>query len=234
MESFNRPSIIIEFNGLPGTGKTTISRCLNKYLSENGIITLTDFSKNRIRRNHYSTLLNLSCLHLKWILFRYWNTINTTDNRTGRDFVIMHFFRMYKDFLNTKGCVLIKDQGIIQALLSMAHLNRINSSKPLDEVVKYLFRSDVMFVRIDCKTDVNISYDRINSRPTFNARLDNISNDQLMHSLSTQSHNLSIIRDSFNSIYSSNMMVLRIDTNEPYTKNAELIAAQIFKIFNQV
>ena len=50
--------IVVEFNGLPGSGKTTIARILQEKLKQAGIPTISRYARHRFLNNVYSIWLS--------------------------------------------------------------------------------------------------------------------------------------------------------------------------------
>lgn len=231
MESADKQSIIVEFNGLPGTGKSTITKELAKLLLENNIECRYEYYRNYFQRFRVSALGSISCLRLRNIIHRYADSVGVRRDK-NRDYIIMQLYRMYKDFLNTKGMILLKDQGLIQSLLSISHLNTIDNNQIIRDIPLFLRNNNVYFLRVDCQSDLKVTKNRIINRPTQNARLDNISEKKLLDALKTQNDNLNAILSSFDETNYDDKMVIHINTENTPEENAEKILEQIKYIIN--
>ena len=225
MAIFDKPSIIIEFNGLPGTGKTTVAGNLKMRLIERGILCHTSFQSKKTLKNFLSDVLEY--MKIKCILKNYINSFAFNHNRHSRDKMIGQFFRSYKAFLKTKGMILIKDQGFVQALLSIAHLDTITNIHHIEVFGDYLRTHKIYFLRVDCISDKDISYERIQNRESNKARLDNMPSSELEEALVIQSKNLSIIRAAFDNVLNDKKNILVIDTKNSVKKNTDIILQRI-------
>ena len=138
----NKSSIIIEFNGLPGSGKSTICRKMLE-MPELFINPMcTSFEHSFIDKYFRTVWLNLNCLSLYNASKSYINSFPCNDNKARRsDLLLMHFFRMYLNFLKySRSNILVIDQGIIQCLLSVPHNKTISEIDGVNAIVSFCNR----------------------------------------------------------------------------------------------
>lgn len=228
MESNNPKSIIIEFNGLPGSGKTTVANILKKKLKENyGVEVKNHYERKPWHRNVYS------------ILFypRYYKLLISISNYSksffkkkpfGRRLKIANFVREYRNFFSdNKGSVLLIDQGIIQAVISLAHQDNLPSSDSLGDVICKTGITVLPVVIVNCNLAPEISAERVKKRPSNGCRVEKMDEPELLDSLKTQYDNLEYIR-SLLYVFSPRMIV-EIDTALSPEENANKIMDLIHK-----
>lgn len=160
---------IIEFNGLPGTGKTTIAKKLGEVLTDSGlnVVYYSDYYKtychNRIKQvlgvcSHpfltikYSMLLfnltrgcHLKKLNKKYILASILNFPGkiTLANRRDIDTIIV-------------------DQGIVQEILSIFH--SVDTDADFSAVFKFLHQEFATLMIVNVDLDIDKNQERINKR----------------------------------------------------------------------
>lgn len=199
MERITSKPKIIEFNGLPGAGKTTIMRSLQKELDALNVPTLTRYYRRQIRWRRYITLF----------LPKYYNLIHLIRNYS-RQFSqkkelslclsYVDFVKMYNDFTEDKmSGVLLIDQGAVQSLLSLAHQDFVPESPKLDKIVKKSGFDNKTLYLVNCNLDPSISEERIKSRPQKgeSCRVESMDHDEVEKTLAVQTKNLSYLRNTF-------------------------------------
>ena len=227
MEQVAKHPIIIELNGLPGTGKTTIAKQLAEQMSQLQYDCHFSYYAYPWQRNFrdVSILLNSKNLRLFSALRKYAKTFPSAAGRLSSVIATLRYFRMYRDFLNReKGkLVLIVDQGIVQGMLSIAHQNAITSGEPLLDVVRMMVNS-CSFIRIDCLCDVELSQQRIKQRHSQSGRLDVMEISEQLETLQTQKSNLDCLRSVFSTCASASIL---IDTSFPPAESAKIVLNKI-------
>ena len=227
MELHSGKSVIVEFNGLPGTGKTTTAIKLKQLLFDNEIDCIDSFYYGKsFKRSRYANWISPSCWRLSNLLNDYITTFAPSVGKYSRNSKFLQFFREYCEF-NSLGCgVLLKDQGLVQMLLSIAHLDKISQFGQIEKIASFLDKR-VSFIRVDCLVDADISYQRILKRPRLGSRLEDIDSIKLMEVMKLQADNLEIIRTSFDEQIRKNIHVIKIDTKESADNNAKFVYKQM-------
>ncbi len=230
MEGVSLKQCIIEFNGLPGTGKTTITRLLQQKL--NDCERETCLSYYRIK------------YFFRWFLPlfmpRYWGMIHNINSYSRqysvkRKMIIrvayVNYLKMYRDFVsdNKKGD-LLTDQGMIQALISLSYQDKLLLTKDLDQFLKKSQLDKLPIIFVNCNIDSKISAERIHSRPKrIGWRIENLNDTELLKTLNIQAENFAFIRSYLRKIY-PNIHMLDIDTQEAPQHNADKILQYIERL----
>lgn len=167
-------SIIIDFYGVPGAGKSTISHELVKVLKSNGATVISpsyelDHQKNKINRKLIKFILST-----KWILKNYneFQDIKTIFKHSKREYLSDIVNICYKKYYVDKysSCdYIIFDEGFAQSAVSACFFNEINVQKAYDIITKKIKMPIVNILMII--NDKN-AIERIAKRGTFDSRLD--------------------------------------------------------------
>lgn len=221
---FLKESVIIEFNGLPATGKTTIAGKLISILAQHDISTRRQYVKHAWQNNGRTVFLCFDCLKLFYKLCPFSLKIRPIRNRLTHIMGEMYYFRTYRDFLRRKQAkeVLVIDQGMIQSIISIAHLDKIGDLDGLNSILDFYSNRHIRFVRIDCKLDEELSCRRIQQRPQTSARMYNLPMSDLLYAMQTQADNFRITRNLFYK-FSICDDKIEIDTKKTPIENSEII-----------
>lgn len=216
---------IIEFNGLPGTGKTTIARILgDKLIKDNKGPIHYYYYRYMFHTNRFSFLLSprYSLLFCKlWLFSRRFKEAATFNFL----FSVIRFVRMYHHYLedNING-YLIVDQGFVQSLISIAYNERFPDINGFSKIIRDcdFARLPILYLNCSCNPVVNI--ERLRYRVGNYSRIQNLQNDELKKVLNIQNDNLSILRSVLVD-YCPNAQFLCVDTER---RSPEENAAKIF------
>ncbi len=175
-------TIVIEFNGLPGAGKSTTTYEMKKRLRERGI---KEFPPQKVIAQHVSykeILLSkdirkvyLVFLKMLWLIrpfskerwrfmestFRYWYGVRKLEMES-----------------NGQTGVCILDQGVIQGFISIAYQGRILDEKKYCKYIRQLMEDFQYVVSINCIVDVGTAKQRLKSRKLSGGRLYQIKSDK--------------------------------------------------------
>lgn len=226
MESFIKHPVVFEFNGLPGTGKTTIQNELGKLFKADNIEYCTLYYKQKLHQRAVSLLLSPWLLGLFFKLKSYTKFFAKKQNRSWHIAGILSFVRSYRDFpLQDEIKVLIQDQGVVQNFVSIAHHDPIRSIESLDKAIDWIVKKKATFVRIECELDAELSMQRIQLRATTGSRLDTMGIEERKQILLTQQDNFRIVREAFDK--SGAFPVISISTRLKPEENAQIIYQQM-------
>lgn len=226
MESLIKHPVVFEFNGLPGTGKTTIQKELGKLLKADNIEYCTLYYKQKLYQRAVSLLLSPWLLGLFFKLKSYTKSFPKKQNRNWHIAGILSFVRSYRDFPLQSGIkVLIQDQGVVQNFVSIAHHDQIQPVEALNDAIDWIVRRKATFVRIECELDAELSMQRIQSRATSGSRLDAMDIHERRQILLTQQENFRIVREAFDKVCA--FPVIRISTKLAPEENAQIIYQQM-------
>ena len=178
--------MIIEFNGLPGSGKTSIAHDLSDALSDEGISvkTLYDVRKDAIKNLLLFRVSSLDIAKCCKVVFAYFNIskyANPLKKVTLRRFffvagicigyICSHYY---------EETVAIVDQGIIQAFCAL----QCEANVPYHKIKKYCktivdFSGIGIFVNVNC--DEELCADRIKKRiPNIKNPFDMVDDDSVL------------------------------------------------------
>ena len=223
MGFFLEKSIIIEFNGLPATGKTTIANALVSLLEEDGIQCTGHYLKHKWQKNGRTVFLSPKLFRLLFLLKRFADSIKPRSYRFTHIMGEIYHYRSYRDFLHDykDKRVFIVDQGLIQSIISIAHTDKILDEDSLKKVVSYYSANNIEFICVNCKVDPNLSFERIRNRPDNTARMHQIPREQLLHAMRMQADNFDMVRRCFADRL--NLEVVNLDTELDPSENARII-----------
>lgn len=190
---------IIEFNGLPGAGKTTVTNEIIKILSFNNIDCLV--WKHMLLGQNYSKIYKLfyflSKINVKELLYLFLiaTSIKGFDwEMIKRILISERICIAYRTHSSNKSVCII-DQGIVQAIASMTLKKEVINTQ------RFQFYSNKLFARFKCVyvnaiVDLDVSINRLRTRTVDNnGRLDKINNGrELKELVNRQLFVLSLLR----------------------------------------
>lgn len=221
-----RTPVIIEFNGLPGLGKTTVANALINELLNNGYkVVDRQYRSNRFQttRRPFPELFNLD-------LYRRVVTYSKIIPPLGPKNKYLNWTNFYAWKYKSIRCnnidFAVVDEGIIQFFVSMARAEKMPESVLVDKVVLKLKSLGISFVRVDCENHVEEACLRVMSRPARGLSFERMSKEELYQSMSNWAYNIDYIRSVFSRIY-DNQLVIPIDTKDPVDYNVQKIYKKI-------
>lgn len=210
---------IIEFYGLPGCGKTTISHMLSKELVNNYSCEVGSLPKYSAFKD-YSLLLDYNHWRNLSKLFGFANVFN---NKRHPRIVIQpeRYVNIYSHFLNAvpEG-YLVVDQGIIQGLISISHVDKIIASGDLESFIKSIDNIPILLVY--CRCDMSVAKQRMKERFSGGSRLEHLSDADLYHAVQIQQSNFVTINDILKRVCKK-VTVVSIDTTSEPEENVNII-----------
>jgi thymidylate kinase len=194
MEKLDSKPIIIEFNGLPGSGKTTIARELKKQLDALGYKTTFSYFRRKIHRYWFTVVFNPQYWELVLSVSKFSKTIQR-HNSFLKYLYAANYIRKYNDFNNqTEKNVLIIGQGFLQALISLSHQDRLLVSEQLDAVLRISGMDNLRMIVVNCNIKESVADSRITCRPKNGCRVESMGEDERMLTLRVQRENLDVLR----------------------------------------
>lgn len=228
MEMKDKKTIIVEFNGLAGLGKTTVANTLMDDLREDGYHVI-----GKYRHSILQSKRPLFCVPYSFDLYkkvkRFADTIEPF--RKDRKYIhwTNHFVRMYKTIEKYSAAdFAIIDEAIIQFLVAMGLNDRFPQSPLLDDVVEKIKDMGVSFVRIDCDNHIEEAFERIKARPPKGMYYENWPQEELIAQLQAEAYNFSYLRSVFSKVY-PDQQVVTINTLDSPESNAKKIKEIITK-----
>lgn len=228
MEGNTKKPYIIEFNGLPGSGKTTIANALQKELESAGLTVKRFYLRTRLFRSP----------RILYFMPQYWVQLkNAADyakllpKRTymRRILSMIHYFKMYQEFVRDEVAdYLIIDQGIVQSFISLAHQDTFPKSNELAGVLRKLRLNEFPLILINCNINEQLSNERIASRPSNGCRVESMSEEDRRRTLYVQLENFALIRKLIKQEYPQ-ISVLEVDTEKTIKESVYMILRRIGK-----
>ena len=220
----NRP-IIIEFNGLPGSGKTTIVKALQFKLEEIGATTMFHYNRLSYHRRPRSMVFAFSYWKLMMVAFKYAHLL--PKRRRFIYILSLYYLRMYRHFIEDEVAdYLIVDQGIIQSFISLAHCDRLPKTDRLMHLIKMMHLEKLPLLIVNCNVSDEIANDRISSRPYMGGRVGRMSVETRRKVLVDQSDNFSYLRGVIKDVYPSIGMV-DINTERSVKESVSIVLSRI-------
>jgi len=199
--------MIIEFNGLPGCGKTTIKTTLmNKINQKIKSIGVSDYSaenSGKLKRLFvklgrilsiicpFNLNFSLKCLKL---YFKSSSVTEFLSKSFYEDLIaVSYIVYLYREYKKNKNRVLVVDEGIIQVISSAITVKNVKE-KYIDDIINdfLALKKRYMFINYDC--DVNLSFERIKKRNRNSAAIDSLEGESLIGYLNKYKLNLNEIR----------------------------------------
>lgn len=192
--------LVIEFNGIPGSGKTTTALAVKKLLRLMEIREISPKKITKVQRNYKEIILskrlrNVYCIFLKAFFlvrpltrerFRFMNM--TFDHWLGIE-------KMCTQKERKRG-VCILDQGIVQGFVSMVYLGEIRDIEKYYECIRQVINRLDNVVFVNCMVDTDTSIKRIHSRKPNGSRLHRVRNEsELSNILKVQKQQFERIRE---------------------------------------
>lgn len=189
--------MIIEFNGLPGTGKTTVAKALNAKLYRT-YTTRLEHNYHVSNLRYYISCLFDGSLTLHRLAYKYakYATENGDRDKLKYIWVLITYYKAYRAHLRRgSNEVLIIDQGIVQALISIHHGDLIKNNEYLKPILSFFQKKHIDFTSINCSNDKDVSSLRIKARNTDGGRLDVCDDAEREKVLLAQIHNFNVVRN---------------------------------------
>lgn len=191
---------IIEFNGLPGCGKSTLCDEIISDFNEKNIISLRDVI-NYNSSNSTKNFINLMKILFNYKLILFNLAVLKFSLSYGFDFNRLIFAarliklngNLYYYSKKNPNLIAILDEGYIQYITSIPHTIELNISDDLKKMIKYI-RSKHSFKFIHCEIDEETNYLRLFNRDNVARRFDSLSESELSETLMMKYRNIHTIR----------------------------------------
>ncbi len=225
----NAIPIIVEFNGLPGLGKTTVANALMEELNTKGFKTISKYRRNIFHTLHHP-FPELFDLKLYNLVSDYAKSIPPRGRKRTHVNWTNFYAQKYKSI--EKDCKVdfaIIDEAIIQFLVAMAFQDKMPKSEQAVAIVRRLKTIGIKFVRVDCVNHIGESAKRIMSRPARGLLFESMQHDELISTLEVEAYNFEYLRSVFSEVY-ENQLVIAIDTLDNPQDNVQIILNSIVNL----
>lgn len=221
--------VLVEFNGLPGSGKTTVANLLFNKLEASGYN--VDQRENTYLINRMGSLgrkwrmLKSGGVILPWRLFNFYLSIEPL--RLDRLHQIKRIYAWTSSYVRLYGeggrgwDVVIVSEGFVQAVVSAVFLDVFGKKKELQDLLSYFLAKNFNIVIVDCVIDENEASERILARKGTKGRFDQMAVTHLEGNLARHNRNLEIVRRNLR--YMGCPETVKIDMGKTAEENCELV-----------
>ena len=191
--------IVLEFNGLPGSGKTTIAKQLIEELRGNGVC-VSDYN---LESKKYSKKLWIVGFFLNFptsgkYMQLLWRVVRCSGVSKRK---IKYWLASVGDFANKLHCYnnsnmdcIICDQGIMQEILSVVHVSECNV-KPYFALMQFLHKIFPTFVGVNMEINVDRATKQVMERTNGRSPVDGLEPEKARDIQQKEADNLTKIRD---------------------------------------
>lgn len=221
--------VLVEFNGLPGSGKTTVANLLFNKLEAAGYN--VDQRENTYLINRLGSLgrkwrmLKSGGVILPWRLFAFYLSIEPL--RLDRLHQIKRIYAWTSSYVRLYGeggrgwDVVIVSEGFVQAVVSAVFLDKFGKKRDLQDLLSYFLEKNFNIVIVDCVIDESVASERILSRQGTKGRFDQMAVTNLEGNLQRHNRNLEIVRRNLR--YMGCPETVKIDMHRSAEENCELV-----------
>jgi thymidylate kinase len=198
VEKSIKKSSIIEFNGLPASGKSSVAIKLAEQLENDGYSVCSYSEFKKAQSNNGKLDYQFDKHFLKYIkeLFLF------TLQQKGQPQKWENFLYSCKDFgfflwVNKQGNYdyILMDQGIIQNMVSIVYDKEMVSQSKVVPIIQIINQLADKYIVINTIIDMGESYSRIRNRKNGHSRIEKMNRDDFMRIAAVQKRNFSFIRD---------------------------------------
>ena len=183
MENNLSGTIFVEFYGLSGCGKSTISHAVSRRLREDGFsVSEPSFSIDH-RKPLVRRIIKLM-VFLWWYLFhhKYYAMLNGISRKNGyrgsealtQTLNLIQKLRVYR---KPSSKIVIWDQGLVQAAISLSVNEKITAYQNLMELLTFVPKNTIIH-RILLPVDVKTALMRMYERHSTSTRVDKLGDDE--------------------------------------------------------
>lgn len=222
MECNSKESIIVELNGLPGTGKSTILEELCKIAELEGWRICSEYIK---KTSPYTPLFKLRSYQFLSSLLRLGRLHDFTKERFGQILRCLNYINSYLDFQkdSPQSTLYVLDEGIIQSLVSIAYLESFRGKEQiLEQLFKSLLKQNVRWYSVNCINEPEICFERVLKRGSNLGRMDQMKKAELINALRFQVETFDIVRKEAKNA-GVLLSTISIDIKQAPVENAKII-----------
>lgn len=199
-----KSSILIEFNGLPGCGKSTVCKKLEKLLKENNKlvcdyasyykeISTSDFWRIKLLIGELKYGVFKICIYFIGLFF-------SIPKRTVYDFkycvfICMNYFAIRRLLRKNIDDIIVSDEGLMQYMFSCFYDRTITNTYFIQKILELVEIELPGFLIVNAILDDEKIVKRIQSRSNGMSRIDKEDDKSLKNILKIQRKNLEIIKN---------------------------------------
>jgi hypothetical protein len=231
----NKLPLIIELNGLPGSGKSTVTNLLFERLQKSGDrVKVVDKTYEGIYKGKYhklSKLIHHGGIKLPFLLSGFFLSIKpfNIDRYKFIRRLILYYLMYMKEAEENNYDIILADGGIIHfvaASIYPDHANHIGSLKKLlNTILNTLNIEGLNYFVADCLSNETISAERIKGRNHGRSRFDKMKTDNIKPMLKRYNANFPTIRRILNDCQWINRVEL--DMRQTPEQNCTLLLDRI-------
>lgn len=195
--------VFLEFNGIPGSGKTTLSdRVIENmkgasYTVESYHQLIKKPTRNNLKRLvRYLFSIKLSSFKIGYLALMYLITNKKFNHENGLrviSLIVLFNFYQKKSLANDEEVILV-DQGLVQQMVSMLFESELIAEKYVKKLIRYTQKKDMGIFIVNIDLDINESFERLTKREGNISRIQKLKKDTAMHTLIMQQNNFNKIR----------------------------------------
>jgi len=195
--------VFLEFNGIPGSGKTTLSdRVIENmkgasYTVESYHQLIKKPTRNNLKRLvRYLFSIKLSSFKIGYLALMYLITNKKLNHENGLrviSLIVLFDFYQKKSLANDEEVILV-DQGMVQQMVSMLFESELIAEKYVKKLIRYTQKKDMGIFIVNIDLDINESFERLTRREGNISRIQKLKKDTAMHTLIMQQNNFNKIR----------------------------------------
>lgn len=229
---YPQQTIIVEFNGLTGLGKTSVTKVLIEELNKLGYKTVDRYYRYTFLHSMRHPFPELFSPRLYWLVKSFAKSLLPPKKRSHIE-KISYFAQKYKSIeKHSHVDFAIIDEAIIQFFAAIAFSDRIPVSTKVDAIVKKLKKMNISFVRVDCVPNIDEAEKRIMSRPSKRLKVERMQKSDRLQKLEAEAANINYLRTVFSKVYEDQQVITIDTTTANPIENAQIVLEKILKIKN--
>lgn len=231
--------IFLEFNGIPGSGKTTLSNRVIEDMksADYPVESYHQIIKKPSRKNLKHLLLFLfrikpSSFKIGYLAVMYLITnkkLNHENWLRAISLVVLFDFYQKKNRDNVQEVILV-DQGIAQQIISMLYESELIVDKYVRKLIRYAKKKDLGIFIVNVDLDIKASFERLTKRKGNISRIQKLNEANAIHTLTIQQNNFNKIRKIIKEL---ELESLNVNTQVCIDENVLLIENYIMRIQKQ-
>ncbi|MFL2095833.1 hypothetical protein [Marinilactibacillus psychrotolerans] len=231
----NKP-LLVEFNGIPGSGKTTTVNELVQTLKSRKlkVLTLEDVyfykEKNTFSKllTTFKALLSYKILKSNYMIFKFlfYFSFNLSRLLFALRLVKLNY-QLLRVYENENCDLIVLEEGIIQYTANIPHIDSFDKLTILNDLLLNMLRPYNNILLINCDIDLKESVRRIYKRGLKNRRFDVMKEDELLSGLKENSRLFNVMREFCMRKDSTNL-----NMSDDINNNVDLVVNKILQKLN--